>query len=286
MPYRATTSAIPRPGSVWILLVAFILIRGTCGDSLADQAPEGQTLLTAAAWRGSAYSHRASGIICWLSGEDGSLRVEVSEAAATPFADATGAGTNPLDRLQPLLTRRGNGWTMILGPDDAGTLNAWGKEWRQVPPGLAQVVRLVTVSLRDFPRSRPDFDFASQAGPPQRWADIPRPKFLGSGFSAGHGKGSWLYQLSPLELEDAAGAGKVNFRSGMVARGRGTGGNGEIISLEWIPVPGADDTALEITSSRRPGTLRLDPPRVVAVKKPEPEVFLPLWPLSQFIETR
>ena len=286
MPVRATTPPTFRHVAAWVLLVALVLVFFPDRDSQADQLPTGHSFLTATSWTASAYSRHAGGIICWLPGKDGSLRVEVSEEPAVFDGSTPQAGSNPFDNLESVLNWKGDGWTMILGPDDTGTLNAWGREWRHVPRGLAQIVRLVTVSLRDYPLHRPAFGFASFTGPQCRWARIPHPRILLSRSRPDGCEGTWRYQLSSLELEVAEEPTGTGFRHNMVARGRGTGGHGEVVSLTWFSSPGIEGYGLEITSSRRPGTLRLEPPRELAVKTPEPEVFLPLWPLSQFLEIR
>ena len=286
MPVRATAPPAFRCFAAWILLVSLVLVFIPDRSSLADQPPTGQSHLTAAYWTASAYSRHAGGIICWLPGKDGSLRVEVSDSPAVSDGSALGAGGNPFDNLESVLNWTGDGWTMILGPDDSGTLNAWGREWREVPLGLAQIARLVTASLQVYPDQRPDFSFASFTGPQCRLARIPHPHFLVSQPPPDRCESSWHYQLSSLELEAEKDPAGRNFRGNMVARGRGTGGRGEVVSLDWFSRTGIEGYGLVITSSRRPGTLRLEPPRDLAVKTPEPEVFLPLWPLSQFLEIR
>ncbi len=285
MPVRATTPPDIRK-CTWILLASLVMLLFPDSDSPAVQLPAGHSSLTSTTWAASAYSRHAGGIICWIYGSDGSLRLEVSDTPAGRDGNAPGAGSQPFADLEPVLNWTGDGWTMILGPDDTGTLNAWGREWRQVPPGLAQIARLVTVSLRSYPGKRPDFSFGTFTGPKSRWARIPHPQFSVSRELPDQGGTTWLFQLSSLDLDGSKDTTKSDFRGNMVARGRGTGGRGEIVSLAWFSTTGSEGYGLEITSSRRPGTLRLEPPRDLDVKTPEPEVFLPLWPLSQFLEIR
>ena len=286
MPVRATTPSACRYPATWIFMVSLVLMFFSDREPLAGEPPTGHSYLSATSWTASAYSRHAGGIICWLPGKDGSLRIEISEGPAVSVGPASGSGTDPLENLESVLTWAGDGWTMILGPDDSGTLNAWGREWRHVPLGLAQMARLVTVALHDYPARRPEFSFASSTGLSCQWARIPQPHFLVSPVIPDRCESTWSYQLSPLELEDGGNIPQPVFRDNMVARGRGTGGRGEVVSLKWFSQPGIERYGLVITSSRRPGTLRLEPPRDLAVNTPEPEVFAPLWPLSQFIETR
>lgn len=287
MPFRATAPPAFRFFPTWTFLVCLGLMFFAGRECAAGEPATGQSYLTATTWTASAYSRHAGGIICWLPGKDGSLRIEISDAPAVSAGSVSGsATTDPLENLESILTWTGDGWTMILGPDDTGTLNAWGREWRHVPVGLAQMARLVTLSLRDYPARRPEFSFASFTGPQCRWARIPQPRFLMTAANPDRCESTWFYQLASLELEVEGTSKTPVFRGDMVSRGLGTGGRGEVVSLEWFSKPGIERYGLVITSSRRPGTLKLEPPRDLAVKTPEPEVFAPLWPLSQFIETR
>lgn len=250
--------------------------------TLAEAPPAGQSWLTSTTWSASAYSEYAGGAACWLIGDDGSLRVEV-------LRDPEGVAELPKQPrvdLEPLLTWTGNGWTLVLGPDGNGTLNAWGREWRQVPVGLAQVVRMVTASLKNFPGRPPEFPFASLVGNSRGTGIIPRPTMLDSGpSSAGEGD-VWRYQLAPLVLQETEDEDVPDFRRKMTVRGRGAGGVGEILVLRWTRSAGQEGFGLRIGSSRRPGTLNLDPPSNLAVAAPDPEVFLPLWPLAHFFKPR
>ncbi len=282
----ATTPQAIRNPAAWVFLAGLVLVSGVGGESVAGQPGTGHSQLTATSWSASAYSRHAGGIICWLQGEDGSLRVEVGNSPAASEEPVSSPNTDPLAGLETVLNWTGEGWTLILGPDDSGTLNEWGREWRQVPPSLAQVARLVTVSFQNYPHQRPEFSFAFPTGPQCRLARIPHPRYHVSRSSPAQCEDTWHYQLSLLELEGEENTTGAGFRDGMVTRGRGTGGRGEVLSLAWFREPDIAAYGLVVSSSRRPGTLRLEPPRHLAVITPESEVFLPLWPLSQFIETR
>jgi len=278
----AEVSPTSRFRILWALLIGMSGQVFLISIALAETPPAGQSWLTSTSWSASAYSEHAGGAACWLIGDNGSLRVEV-------LRDPNGVAERPNQTrvdLEPLLTWTGNGWTLVLGPDGNGTLNAWGREWRQVPVGLAQVVRMVTALLQNFPGRPPEFPFASLVGDSRGTGIIPRPNMLGSGpSSAGEGD-VWRYQLAPLFLQETEDQDVPGFRRKMTARGRGAGGVGEILVLRWTRSAGQEGFGLRIGSSRRPGTLILDPPGNLAVAAPDPEVFLPLWPLAHFFKPR
>lgn len=259
---------------VFFMAILVLLVSG----ALADDPPVEHFFLTSTNWSASAFSHDAGGSVCWILGDDGSVRVEVllDPGGARDNADKSHPGDAA--NLEPLMTWTGDGWTLVLGPDGSGTLNAWGKEWDQVPADLSQLVRLVTALLQSFPSRTPDFPFATPVRQSLGNTGIPRPGMLGSDSSSEEDPDVWRYQL---RASDTPG-----FRKRMTTRGRGSGGVGEILVLRWWRSAGQAGYALDISSSRRPGTLNLDPPSNLAVDTPDPEVFLPLWPLSQFIDAR
>jgi hypothetical protein len=280
----AQPNLCPSMASV-LFLVFGLLVTCPC-DSMADQDPAGHTFLTSTNWSASAFSHYAGGTACWVTGEDGSLRVEVLRDSdkrpdVTPEISEEGDPD-----LTPLVTWSGDGWTMILGPDDEGTLNAWGREWRQVPVSLAQLVRLITASVMSYPVRPPEFSFARAIWPSGPGADISRPKILDSLPARPEVGEVWRFQLATLDLEATRKDELPSFRRNMTARGRGTGGQSEILELRWSRASGPGGFSLSIGSSRRPGALHLDRPRNQGMVSPEPEIFTPLWPLSQFFETR
>jgi hypothetical protein len=261
-----------------VLLFLFFSGLTLPGGIRAEDAPGSQAHLFSTQWSASAYSEKASGTVCWIDGVDGSLRVEVLRNDQGP--------TEAAPELAPLLDRIGMGWTLVVGPDQNGTVNAWGSEWRQVPAGLAQLVRLVTASLHSYPDSPPRFPFATKVGAHRRTTGIPRPRMLET-FAPDPGHtDTWRYQLAPLVLEDNQKTAAQGFRRKMTARGRGTGGVGEILILRWARPAAGDGYGLGLRSSRRPGKLHLAPTGQLAVTTPEPEVFLPLGPMSQFFTTR
>ena len=286
MRFFADASPTCRYSVFRVLLPILALELSLLSGALAEEPPAGHTFLTSTNWSASAFAQHASGTACWIAGDDGSLRIEVLRDAEGDAELATEPWTGIAPDLEPLMTRSGDGWTLVLGPNGNGTLNAWGKEWRQVPAGLAQMAGLVTSSLRIYPDHPPEFSFASSVGPTRRPGVIPRPEILGFAAFPAVDDDVWRYQLAPLALRMAEGTKIPGFRRKMTARGRGAGGLGEILVLIWSRPAGQEGYSLRIGSSRRPGTLRLDPPRDLAVAKPAPEVFLPLWPLSHCLEIR
>jgi hypothetical protein len=152
-----------------------------------------------------------------------------------------------------LLAQDGEGWTVILGPDGEGTFNGWGREWRRVDPGLGQLVRGAV-----------DFLSSNQEGPSSRRLEIP--------------------DLNPEGNPAAPGR---SFRRDMVRRGRGRGGAGEIVVLTRLAPKNEAPWAYEIRSTRRPGRIKLGVLRPLSLDCPVPEVFVPLWPLSDLtVRTR
>jgi len=282
--FLASSLQVLRPLMTSVLLLAGVL-PGTCpGGSVAGQLPAGHVYLTSTKWSASAFSHYAGGTACWVTGEDGSIRVEVLRDVVGKPVSTPGIPQGGGVDLAPLMSWSGDGWTLVLGPDNGGTLNAWGREWRQVPVSLAQLVRLVTSSLKFYPARPPEFSFARAIGPSWPGTYITRPKILGSVPDRPEAGEVWRYQLATLDLQATRNKEMPSFRRNMTARGRGTGGRGEILEMRWSRTGGPESPSLSISSSRRPGALQLDAPRKQAVVTPEPEVFTPLWPLSQFFE--
>jgi hypothetical protein len=206
-------------------------------EALAAGDPE--LPLLHAPWSAEAWSHHAAGHLGWLATSDGSLRLELG-------LEKNGPGP------EPLLEQAGEGWTLILGPDGEGTLNAWNREWRKVDPGLGS---LAAEAVR----------FMSRPGEEANRLRVEIPELDTNG--------------------DVRGASS-GFRGSLVRRGRGRGGPGEVVILERLE-PRADSSwAFEIRSTRRPGRLRVAKPGQLTLSCPVPEVFLPLWPLSEICENR
>jgi len=266
------------------IIPAMVLLVATLGWSPAgaQESLPPASFLYYSSWQADAFSHHADGTMCWLTDRAGSLRLEVQRDARM-FPTGASATNDPWpDQLNPLLNRRGEGWTVILGPDDEGTLNAWGREWSRPPAGLVQMIRLATVTLAPQEGGRLPGSLALALVSGRGEAGIPCPSVLDPGSGGSKVRVNRRYQLAPLEVDGPPRDKDSGFRDQMKARGRGTGGTGEIVTLAWRDGADAPEPTLRIRSSRRPGTLEIQSPLRVAVPPPEPEVFLPLWPLSQF----
>lgn len=224
------------------LPILFILVAVSGMASWSQPAAASDLYL--ASWQAGFRGHQAAGSIAWIADREGSLRVEISWRRAA-------GGAPPVDgdvtALSALLRQVGDGWTVVLGPRDEGTVQPWGREWRHATPALAALVRAV-VAARD----------------------------------PGCGRTGMARLVLDGPLLEGDGADPMSsWRRQMVARGRGRGATGEILHLEGA---GAPDRWLTVRSSRRPGRLRIAPPSSRAAAEPVPEVFLPLWPLADLLE--
>jgi hypothetical protein len=264
---------------VLLVLALMGLFASPVAGMTPEEFPQESARVTSARWTASAFSHHAAGSLCWIRAQDGSLRVEVllenGEAPDEPQVPGIPAGPD----LAPLFSRTGEGWTLVLGPGEEGTLNPWDREWRQVPAGLAQLARLVTTYVDVFPE-RPSGYSSSCSQPTGR---IYQPRVLRSGDDLSPA-GVDRFELAPLGLDENPDDFRNSFRRNLTDRGRGRGGPGEMIVLRWDQAGNQDSPGLTIRSSRRPGELHLEGPVQKAISSPDPEVFLPLWPLSQFFE--
>lgn len=224
-------------------------------------------------WEGQVLGQSQPGSACWVRGDDGSVRLEVLPDGRAE----TGPG--------PLLRQEGQGYTLVLGPEDGGTFNPWGREWRTVAEATASWVRFLTgwldggdpAALAEKGRIRLLPDSAATVAP--------RPRCLPLAAAAVR------VQLPMLE-DPATGRGSAgtdpggqpggSFRRAMTGRAAGRGGNQEVLTLR--PEPGPCPAVWTLTSSRKPGRLRLGPVAVWSTGPLVPEVFLPLWPLGQLLD--
>lgn len=218
-----------------------------------------------AAWRAEALGHAIEGHACWVVGTDEVLRLEVA-------LDESGAGP-----VRSLFQQSGQGWTVVLGEPGQGTFNGWAEAWRQVPPAFETWIR--DALLCD----------GATTGVPVVWRPVPRPRFARRA-----GEAAVYRWIAPtLALDDRAGnAGSAtgsNLRDRLVRRGSGRGADREIARLEvGGPRPAASPwragTTMRLGSSRRPGSIRW----TILVRRAEiavpDEVFLPLWPLADFLD--
>jgi hypothetical protein len=262
------------------LVLAGLLLMPSGVLALDDSAA--RSLLHYTNWRASAFSRQAGGTVCWLAGEDGSLRLELRRGPAG-FASPLVEGQDgfPPD-LGPLLDQSGEGWTLVLGPDDTGTLNAWGREWRRPPSGLVQLVRLVTAVMVHHPGPIPDPGFVRAYPRKNDVGRIPVPKVVRVGQTPAVPSNTRRYQLGNLGSPASEPSSDEDFRGRMTARGLGGGGDLEVVVLDWGEGPGRGAGGVRIRSTRRPGTLELEALRSQEVPVPAPEFFLPLWPMVRF----
>lgn len=226
-------------------------------------------------WEGRLLGHVQPGTACWIDDGDGSLRLEVLPDGRTDLGPV------------PLLRQAGEGFTLVLGPQDVGTINAWGRSWRPLPTATGHWVRFLAGWLdgrspENLTAGRDLRLLASAAS-----AVAPRPRCLPR---TGAGK-AWRIQLPALEESGAGEAGPSSrkdagpagtFRREMAHRAAGRGGGREVLTL--TPADAHRPGAWILTSSRKPGRLRLEPVATWPVGSVFPEVFVPLWPLEQLLD--
>ncbi len=235
-----------------------------------NESPTGNLYTTH--WTISAWLEEISGIACWLNGPAGEVRAEISTEDDT--SDLSG-----------LLQQYGRGWTCITTDSNAGTFNTWGAPWRKLDPRQVSFIRILEMYLRraetltaeDFRGLARVLAQADHARTVPRWQIADR-----------HNKN----RNRTLRLaigEDVTGQGQADrrsFRERLVTRGRGHGDAVEIVTLHRTSqAVGVDNLpAVVVTSSRRPGKLVVSETRAQKVEFPYPEVFTPLWPLSELLE--
>lgn len=145
--------------------------------------------------------------------------------------------------LPMLLDREGRGWTVVLSADGQALLMPWGERWRSLEPRAHGLLSAVAGALAEPPP-------APGAGRSRRLT-VPDPQ-------------------------------TPDLRRRLAVRGRGRGGPGETLRLQWRDRPG--EPWLEIRSARRPGSLQFGAPSLVPVTYPAAESFVPLWPLRDLLE--
>lgn len=222
------------------LLFTGIIATLPCAPAAHGESPgadDSGLTLHHASWSAEAWSHHATGELGWVTGSDGSLRLELGLAENGPGPD-------------PLLDQIGEGWTLILGPDGQGTLNTWHREWRRVDGGLGTLAAEAVA-------------FMSAAGPEDERLRV---------------------EIPDLDADGSPATGATGFRGAMAHRGRGRGGPGEVVILDRLEIGPESSWAYEIRSTRRPGRIRVGPSATMPLACPVPEVFLPLWPLSEICE--
>ena len=111
----------------------------------------------------------------------------------------------------------------------------------------------------------------------REWRSIERPlAFLllaGADLLAEAPEGPWHARRVIRDPEAAP-----RLRQRLSARGRGRGGPGEVLDAR-----GGEDGWVVLSSSRRPGSVRLGQIRHHPVVYPVREAFVPLWPLAELV---
>lgn len=121
--------------SVPFLFVGLFLAGSLCAQAAdTDQGMQSGDLWSGC-WEISLLGHHSSGRFCWLDDPDQGIRVEVSRESVPETCPEAAHGPWQ-DFLHPLFYRRGPGWTAVLGPDQSGALQAWGREWQSIQPAL------------------------------------------------------------------------------------------------------------------------------------------------------
>lgn len=276
--YRLLGSALSRlptllPLPVLLLTIFYHL-------PLAVLGAEPGSKLVLANWRATAFSQSRQGSCCWTTGLEGALRLEVS--LQTP-------GNQPGPEFGPLLAWNGEGWTVILGEAGQGTLNRWGQEWKNTPPGIERLIRAI---LSDF--THEEFHFSSFIAAGGSGHFRPRPPISSTGIlGERYIKRRWeaIGLLLTEETVEISSRDPGSFRNRLTGRGQGRGGSAEMITMElFLPIAGeipdnswVPGTRLLVSSSRRSGHLQLDVVDSLNPGEIPSEAFLPIWPLGNFI---
>jgi hypothetical protein len=257
-----------------------ILLLWTSLPSFSSAADEPHASLVVARWQIEAFSAVRHGLCCWVTGPQEALRLEI-----TPALDE---GT-PIPSLASVLSWRGDGWTLVLGQPGQGTLNRWNEQWRNTPPGLEEWIR---GCLSRYPTQQPSL--RSDRPSIRTKLSSPGYKWRASGeVEAALVTQDW--EAPRLSWANDSESGSVEttsgFRKRMTQRGRGRGGSEEMVRLEFkIPElaahsndPWPTGAVMTVSSSRRLGTLRLEILERLGPGAVAAEVFLPLWPLINFV---
>ncbi len=232
----------------------------------ASEAHAAAGQLGSARWRTRYWGRSFQGVACWILGSGGEARVEIAPLDSLPGA--------PGQELQRLLTRQGEGTTIVCPDAQTMLLQPWGGEWRQVePPLTAELQALARAAMAARDPRRAGWDSWARVLPEVARAPA-RLRWLRARAAADR-------QLR-LEVGEPPGDSPGGLRRALVARGSGRGGPGEIWRLSWR-APGSEPR-LEINSSRWPGGLEIWQTRAMAVDYPEYETFLPLWNLADLLE--
>ncbi len=271
------------PALVWILSVMGLMAIVGTRVTLARTTRDVKGTLHVVRWRATAWGEEVVGVACWLRGEDGRLRAEISREEVPPQESIPAA-------LQHLLNRQGEGWTLALATPGAGTWNAWGDRWQDADPQLQAWLRVLTASLEHGPRVQLPAEEAAVRRSPTLQRSRPQPRWLALKSPAGEVSSRLRLQITPPDplvdgIEEAEGLGQpapTVFRAAMEHRGLGHGGRQEIVILQWDESSDPEGNFwVRVHSSRRQGKLFLSLPAAYSVYYPVPESFLPLWSLAE-----
>lgn len=256
-------------------LLFFIFFQ--CSPAAAEDS---NSPLVFAQWRFEAFGRVTQGLCCWLEGPGDGLRLEVT---------APSGENDRLPGSESVLAWRGDGWTIVLGEPGQGTLNRWHEQWRNLPPGWEEWIRGILARYPLQGRSE-----LLSGGLLRDRNFLPRLQWRQPGTAA---RESRFVSWEAPRLQWTAGSSEMpeqreeRFRDAMVRRGRGRGGAAEVVRFEFVSAadaakagtPWPPGSVMNASSSRRPGTLHLEIRQRRAVGTVAPEVFLPLWPLDEFI---
>jgi len=261
--------------SLCLFLLTFLVVNpGQAGNLPA--AGDGRLFLVS--WEVSVLGRTETGTACWIDGPDGVLRLEV-------LPGVTGQGA-----LSRLLRQQGDGFTLILGGGAEGVFNPWQREWKKLGKNIVPWVRFVTLTLLDKDSEQVGGSSLGRQLFGNR-APVGFRPFFRNDFFPDQEAACRRIELPALAMDRvAAGTGtrdgglpaRSPFRSRMVQRGGGRGGNREILTMT------RNGSTLGFTwlllSSRKPGRILLSSPEIFHLGPVGLEVFTPLWPLSELVE--
>lgn len=232
---------------------------GETPGAAAAADPATDLRFVVADWQAAAFGRGARGLLAWVAGPAGEVRLDVADPASAvdPRPGDGAPGGQPGETATGLLFRDGSGWTMVAGEwPDPGIVGPWDREWRPAPDGLADLVRAVG-SARPGSRARLSLVGAERGAGAVR-QDSPEP--------------------GRPERAGPAASSRAGFRAAQAERARGGGGPGERLA-----VAGGPDGKVRIASSRRPGALEIRPRLALTVTGDPAAVFAPWWPLAEVL---